>query len=102
MLFSLKFWEGVAEGPATVRRSDGTFEEFQYNMVSMKMYILHIYVEPMSFIINVMFLYFSNQGVREGEAFRKMASGETLKFTYVENEINGEATLVRPGLYAKT
>ena len=53
--FSLKFWEGVAEGPATVRRSDGTFEEFQYNLVSMKMY-----VEPMSFVINVMFLYFFN------------------------------------------
>ena len=49
-----------------------------------------------------MILYSFTQGVREGEAFRKMASGETLKFTYVENEINGEATLVRPGLYTKT
>ena len=35
-VLSFKFWEGVAEGPATVRRSDGTFEEFQYNMVCKK------------------------------------------------------------------
>ena len=48
-----------------------------------------------------MILSFFTQGVREGEAVRKLGSGETLKFTYVENEINGEATLVRPGLCKK-
>ena len=25
------FWEGVAEGPATMRSADGTVEEFHYN-----------------------------------------------------------------------
>ena len=26
------FWEGVAEGPATLRDADGSVEEFQYNL----------------------------------------------------------------------
>jgi hypothetical protein len=60
------FWEGVADGPATLRGADGTVEEFQYN-----------------------------KGVRDGPAKRKLLTGETMEFNYVEGEITGVAILNR-------
>ena len=43
-----------------------------------------------------LYIIFSNQGLRDGQAIRKLGTGETLRFMYVENEINGEATMTRP------
>merc|ERR1712156_843564 len=61
------FWEGIPEGPATLRSASGTVEEFHYN-----------------------------QGVREGSAIRKIHTGDTLEFKYIDGEINGPAKLTRP------
>ncbi len=61
------FWEGVPEGPATLRSASGTIEDFQYN-----------------------------QGIREGSATRRLHTGEILEFTYVDGEANGPAKLTRP------
>ena len=36
-----------------------------------------------------------NQGIREGSAIRKLHTGDTLEFKYIEGEINGPAKLIR-------
>ena len=59
------FWEGVPDGPATLRTEEEV-EEFTY--------------------VN---------GQREGPAVRKLGNGDTLHYHYEKGEIQGEASLVR-------
>lgn len=59
------FWEGVPDGPATMRSADEV-EEFTY--------------------VN---------GLREGSAIRKLGNGDTLQYTYEKGEIHGQAILER-------
>ena len=59
------FWEGVPDGPATLRTATEV-EEFTYA-----------------------------NGQREGPAVRKLDNGDTVQYNYIKGEIQGEASLVR-------
>ena len=61
---TLQFVHGVKEGPATIKRADGAFEEFVYN----------------------------DQGLRDGPATQQLHNGDRLEFSYHNGKKMGAMT----------